>query len=99
MLPEWCGADGPEVRAAGRSIGLHRHPGRPRLDQRQVVRLAELREQRQPVAHHDGVERQVELVDEIVLEQPPEQFAAAIELELAPGRRLELGTAASTRPR
>jgi len=62
-------AGGPEGHAAGRSIGLYRHAGRrrPRLDQRQVVRLAALREEPKPVAHHDGAEQQVELVDEVAL--------------------------------
>jgi hypothetical protein len=52
------------------------------------VGLATLGEESQPVAHHDGVEAQVELVDQVALEQPPEQLAAAMDLELAPGLRL-----------
>ena len=47
-------------------------------------------EEPKPVAHHDGVDPQVELVDEVALEQPSEQLAAAVDLELASGRRLEL---------
>ena len=49
-----------------------------------------LRKQPQPVAHHDGVDPQVELVDEVAVEQPPEQVATAMDLELAPGLRLEV---------
>ena len=49
-----------------------------------------LREEPTPVADHDGVDPQVELVDEVALEQPAEQLAAAVDLELAPGLRLEL---------
>jgi hypothetical protein len=54
------------------------------------VRLAALREESKSAAHHDRVEQQVELVDEGALEQPPQQLAAAMDLELARGRRLEL---------
>src|SRR6478735_7812709 len=52
--------------------------------------LALLREQPEPVAHHDGVDPQVELVDEVALEQPPEELAAPMELELASWGCLEL---------
>jgi len=54
------------------------------------VRLAVLREQPEPVADDDWVDPQVELVDEIPLEQPSEQLAAAVDLQLPPGLRLEL---------
>ncbi len=89
-----------EPHSPGRSIGLERHAGRrrTRLDQRQVVRLAALREESKAVPHHDGVEPQVELVDEVALEQPTEQDAAAMDLELASGFALSSRTAASTSP-
>ena len=51
---------------------------------------AVLGEEPQPVAHDDRVDPQVDLVDEVVLEQPAEELAAAMDLELAPGRRLQL---------
>jgi len=54
------------------------------------VRLALLREQPKPVAHDDRIDPEVELVDEVALEQPAEELAAAVDLELAPGLRLEL---------
>ena len=54
------------------------------------MRLPLLWEQPQPVAHHDGEEPQVELVHEVALEQPAQEVAAAMDLELAPGLRLEL---------
>src|SRR5258706_13518694 len=75
---------------SGWSIGLEHHPGRDgaRLDQLQGVRPAALREQPEPVADDDGVDPQVELVDEVALKQPAEQLAAAMELELAAGFRL-----------
>src|SRR5687768_1469645 len=82
----------PEGRATGRPIRLERHAGwkRSRLDQLEVVRLASLREQPEPVPHDDGVDPQVELVDEVALEQPSEQDAAAVKLKLASRLRLEL---------
>ena len=49
-----------------------------------------LGEEPKPVAHHDRVQPQVELVDEVTLEQPTEQGAAAMDLKLAAGLRLEL---------
>jgi hypothetical protein len=82
----------PEGGPASRSIRLERHAGRcrARLDQLHVVRLAVLREEPHAVAHDDRVDPQIELVDEVALEQPPEQLAADMDLELTPGLRLEL---------
>jgi hypothetical protein len=54
------------------------------------VRLAALREEPETVAHDHGVKPQVDLVDEVALEQPPEQPATAVELELAPELGFEL---------
>src|SRR5882672_5274982 len=76
----------------GQAEGLDRHASRARdrVDQLQVVCLALLREEPQPVADDDRIDPEVELVDEVALEQPPEQLAAAVDLELAPRPRLEL---------
>ena len=54
------------------------------------MRLALLREQPPPSADHDGIHLEVELVDEVALEQPAEQLAAAVDLELAPGLLFEV---------
>ena len=82
----------PERCSACRPIGLDRDPGRrrPRLDQLQVVRHAALGEQPQAVPHDDRVDPQVQLVHEVAFEQPSQQLAAAVDLELTPGLRLEL---------
>jgi hypothetical protein len=53
------------------------------------VRRAALREEPQPVADDDRVDPQVELVDEVALEQPTQQLAAAVDLELASGLLFE----------
>src|SRR6476659_5317860 len=81
-----------ERRAAGRSVGLEQDARfrRSRIDQLHVVRLAPLGEQPEPIAHDDGVDPQVELIDEVALEKPPKELAAAMELELASWLRLEL---------
>jgi hypothetical protein len=80
-----------EGRAPGRSIHLDRHPGwrGPRLDQGEVVRLPLIREQAHPLPDHHGVDLEVQLVDQVALEQPAEQLAAAVDLELATGLRLQ----------
>src|SRR5688572_1879539 len=82
----------PERGPPSRPVRLEHHAGLcgARLDQLQVVRLATFREQPQPVANDDRVDPQVELVDEVALEQPAEQFAAAVDLEITPRLRLEL---------
>src|SRR4051812_5231841 len=82
----------PEGRPASRSIRLEHDPGRrrSRFDELQVVRLATLGEEPQPFADDHRVDPQVELVDEVALEQPSEQLAAAVDLELAARLRLEL---------
>ena len=54
------------------------------------MRLALVREQPEALAHDDWVDPQVELVHEVSLEQPAEQLAAAVQLELASGLRLQL---------
>ena len=46
------------------------------------MRLAPLREETEPSPNHDRTDAQVELVDEVALEQPPEQLAPATDLEL-----------------
>src|SRR6478752_1914 len=53
------------------------------------MRLAALGEEPKPLAHDDRVDPEVELVDEVALEEPTEQNAAAVDLELAPGLSLE----------
>src|SRR5687767_1139855 len=84
-----CGA---ERHSAIRPIRLDHHTlgRRDRLDQLQVVRLTMLRKQPQPVADDDRIDPQVELVDEVALEQPAEQDAAAVKLELASRLRLQV---------
>src|SRR6476620_3488245 len=53
------------------------------------MRLAALGEEPKPLPHDDRVDPEVELVDEVALEEPTEQSAAAVDLELAPGLSLE----------
>jgi hypothetical protein len=54
------------------------------------VCLAAVRKQPTTVANDDGADLKVEFVDEVAFEHPTEQLAAAVDLQLAPGRRLEL---------
>ena len=53
---------------------------------------------RSPSPNDDGVDPQVELVDEVALEQPAQQDAAAMDLGSRPGFALSSRTAASRSP-
>src|SRR5205814_556438 len=73
------------VRAPGDPIDLDRHAagGRLRFDQFECPVWTGVREQPCALADDHGKSEQVHLVDEMVLEQPPEQDAAAVHLQLA----------------
>src|SRR5262245_37633667 len=79
------GASGPCIlRAPGRSEDLDRHPFRvgSRLDQVERKIRAGLREQPRPLSEKHRDHDQSHLVDEILLQQPPGQGAAAVYLQL-----------------
>ena len=84
--------DAAEGRPAGGSIRLERDPRwrGPRLDEREAVRLALLREEPPPRADDDRVDLEDQLIDEVALEEPAEELAAAMDLELAAGLLLEV---------
>src|SRR5205823_10820776 len=71
-------------RASGGSVDLDRHPlrGGSRVDQVKRYVRAGVGEQPRALADDDGEGEQVDLVDEAVVEQPPEQGAAAVQLQL-----------------
>ena len=96
------------LRAPGRSVDLERHPARggPRGDQFECPVPAGVREQPCALADDHGEGEQGHLVDKIVVEQPPEQGAAAVHLQLTPrpgfqladGRRDVTGEDGRVRP-
>src|SRR5213593_4132415 len=73
------------LRAPGGPVDLDRHTARggPRFDQFERPVPAGVREQPRALADDNGEGEQVDLVDEVVVEQPPEQGAAAVHLQLA----------------
>jgi hypothetical protein len=68
----------------GGPVGLDRHPagGGPRSDQLERDVRAGVGEQPRALADDQGVGEQVDLVDEVVGEQPTDQGAAAVHLQL-----------------
>src|SRR6266568_73826 len=73
------------LRTAGGPVDLDRHTARggPRCDQFERPVPAGVREQPRALADDHGEGEQVHLVDQVVVEQPPEQGAAAVHLQLA----------------
>src|SRR5215208_4853376 len=80
------------LRAAGGPVDLEDHPagGGPRFDQLKRSVRAVVGEQPRALADDQGVGEQVDLVDEVVVEQPPDQGAAAVHLQLASRLGLQL---------
>src|SRR5215211_1172795 len=81
-----------ELGAPGGPIHRDRHPGGggPRLVHRQARRDALVREEAPAGADDHREHKQVEAVDEVVVEQESDEGAAAVHLELAPFAVLEL---------
>jgi hypothetical protein len=79
-------------RAPGRPVDLDHHALRvdSRLDQVERKIRTGLREQPRALAEDHGNDNQSHLVDQIVLQQPPGQGAAAVDLQLTPGLGLQL---------
>src|SRR5713101_914631 len=73
------------LRAPGGPVDLDRYPlrGCSRVDQVKRYVRAGVGEQPRALADDHGEGEQVDLVDEVVVEQPPEQGAAAVQLQLA----------------
>src|SRR5215208_4269779 len=71
-------------RAPGGPVDLDRHPagGGPRLDQLERRVRAGVGEQTRALADDHGEDQEVHLVDKVVGEQPPDQVAAAVHLQL-----------------
>src|SRR5712691_3565907 len=81
------------LRAPGGVVDLDRHSAggdRLRCDQLERYVLAGVGEQPRALADNHGVGEQVDLVDEVVVEQPPDQDAAAVHLQLAARLGLQL---------
>src|SRR5712691_7163700 len=76
------------LRAPVRPVDLDRYPLRvgSRVDQVKLNVRAGGGEQPRALAEDHGDDEQVDLVDEVVIEQPPDQGAAAVHLQLT--RRL-----------
>src|SRR5213595_707017 len=74
------------LRTAGGPVDLDRYALRvgSRVDQVKRNVRAGVGEQPRALAEDDGDDEQVHLVDEVVLEQPPDQGAAAVHLQLTP---------------
>src|SRR5215210_8308903 len=72
------------LRAPVGSVDLEDHPagGGPRVDQLKRSVRAGVGEQPRALADDQGVGEQVDLVDEVVVEQPPDKGAAAVHLQL-----------------
>src|SRR6476659_10071332 len=80
------------VRASGGPVYLDRHPAgadHRRSDQLERRVRAGVGEQPRALADDHGEGEQVDLVDEVVVEEPPELCAAAVHLQLASRRRLQ----------
>ena len=75
-----------------RSVDRDGHAGRcgARLLQRQASVEPVSREQAPALAHDDREDQQVDPVHQVVLDQVPEQRAAAVDLQLAARPRLEV---------
>jgi hypothetical protein len=90
----------PVLRAPGRTVDLDRHPvgGGARLDQLERQVRAGVGEQPPALADDHGEGEQGELVDQLVVEQQPDQTEATDHLKLAPGLAFSSPTAAATSP-
>ena len=84
-----CASAGRILRAPGRPVDLGRYTFRvgSRFDQVQRHVRAGTGEQPRALADDHGEREQGHLVDEVVVEQPPEQGAAAMHLQLAEDAR------------
>src|SRR5438132_2566557 len=73
------------LRAPGGPVDLDRHPAGsgPRFDQFERPVPAGVREQPRALADDHGIGEQGDLVDKLFVEQPPDQGAAAMHLQLA----------------
>src|SRR6266542_4025346 len=80
------------LRAAGGPVDLDRHPagGGPRFHEVKRYVRAGVGEQPSALAEDHGDDEQVDLVDEVVFEQPSDQGTAAVHLQLAPRLGLQL---------
>src|SRR6266516_8207992 len=87
-----CASAGCILRATCRPVDLERYALREcsRFDQVKRHVRAVLGEQPRALADDHGADEQVDLVDEVVLEQPPGQGAAAVHLQLTPRLGLQL---------
>src|ERR687892_1121276 len=72
------------LRAPGRPVDLDRYPRRsgPRFHQVERCVRAGVGEQPRALADDHGIGEQGELVDQVVVEQPADQAAAAVHLQL-----------------
>jgi hypothetical protein len=88
------------VRAPGGPIDLDRYALRvgSRVDQVKRNVRAGVGEQPRALAEDHGDDEQVDLVEEVVFEQPPDQGAAAVDLQLTPGLAFSSPMAAATSP-
>jgi transposase len=80
------------LQAPGRPVDLDRHPvgGGPRFDQFERSVRAGVGEQPRALADDCREDEQVHLVDQVVVEQPPDQGAAAVHLQLTSRLGLQL---------
>src|SRR4051794_27382268 len=80
------------LRAPVGPVDLERYPPREgsRLDQVKRYVRSGVREQPCALADHHGNDEQAHLVDEVVIEQPPGQGAAAVHLQLTARLGLQL---------
>src|SRR5216117_883595 len=87
-----CASVGCILRVPGRPVDLERYALREcsRFDQVKRHVRAVFGEQPRALADDHGADEQVDLVDEVVLEQPPGQGAAAVHLQLTPRLGLQL---------
>ena len=88
------------LRTDGGPVDLDRHTARggPRFDQFERPVPAGVREQPRALADDHGEGEQVHLVDKVVVEQPPEQGAAAVHLQLASRLGFQLADGPATSP-
>ena len=80
------------LQASGGPVDLDRYPagGGPRFDQFERQVRAYVGEQPPALADDHGADEQGDLVDQVVVEQPPGQGAAAVHLQLASRLGLQL---------
>ena len=80
------------MRASGRPVDLDRYALRVGSRVNQIKRYvrAVVGEQPRALAEDHGDDEQVDLVDEVVFEQPSDQGAAAVHLQLTPRLGLQL---------